>query len=203
MNEAERASAEKRRSLPATLLLITALLALFVWHSGKLGPPEVAPADELVLPTPVVSDTVAPREGYYSPDIEAQTLEGAMVHLSDMRGKVVFLNFWAPWCQPCRAEMASIGRLAEAAPGDVGIVTIAINSDRGAVDRFTMKHKIDFPVIHDAAGNLRKTFQVGGIPTTVVLDTRGVVVRRITGPRSWDDPAFMSWLSKLAASGVE
>lgn len=203
MSEAERASVEKRRSLPATLLLITVLLALFVWRSGELGPPEVAPGEELILPIPVISDTAAPREGYFSPDFEAQTLEGAAVHLFDMRGKAVFLNFWAPWCAPCRAEMASIGRLVEAAPGDVGVVSIAIDSDRGTVERFTKKYKIGFPVIHDAAGDLRKTFQVVGIPTTVVLDARGVVARRITGPRSWDDPAFMSWLSKLSAADGE
>jgi len=203
MSEGERAAAEKRRSLPVTLLLITLLLALFVWRSGELGPPEVAPLDDLTLPIPVVSQTATPREGYFSPDFEAQTLEGAAVHLFDMRGKTVFLNFWAPWCEPCRAEMASIGRLAEVAPGDVGVVTIAINSERDAVERFSKKYKIGFPVIHDAAGDLRETFQVVGIPTTLLLDARGVVARRITGPRSWDDPDFMTWLSKLAASGVE
>jgi thiol-disulfide isomerase/thioredoxin len=203
MSEGERASAEKRRSLPVTLLLITGLLALFVWRSGELGPPEVASVDDLVLPIPVVSHTATPREGYFSPDFEAQTLDGAPVHLLGMRGKAVFLNFWAPWCEPCRAEMASIGRLAEAASGDIGIVTIAINSDRDAVERFSKEYKIGFPVIHDSGGDLRETFQVVGIPTTLVLDARGVVARRITGPRSWDDPDFVLWLSKLAASGVE
>ena len=83
------------------------------------------------------------------------------------------------------------------------VVTIAIDSDMGAVERFTKKYKIGFPVIYDGAGDLRRTFQVGGIPTTVILDARGVVVRRITGPRSWDDAAFMSWLSKLAGTSLE
>jgi len=187
------------RSLRRTLLLIVALLALFVWRSGKLGPPEVVPLDKLMVPTPVVSEAVAPREGYISPDFDARTLGHESVHLSALRGKAIFLNFWAPWCKPCQAEMASIGRLAEAASQDVRILTVALDTTGPAVEDFIRKNRIRFPVIYDEDRELGTRFEVAGIPTTLLLDGRGFVVSRIVGPRAWDRPEFIDWISGLAA----
>ncbi|MFQ5456957.1 MAG: TlpA family protein disulfide reductase [Myxococcota bacterium] len=194
---------EKGRAVPFTFMLILLLLAFFVWRSGTLGPPEVVPLEKLIVPVPVVSENTAPREGYYSPDFEARTRDGEAVRLSDMRGKAVFLNFWAPWCGPCRAEMAAIGRLAESAPADIRILTIAIDSNGEDVARFADKHDVRFPIIHDKDGSLGATFQIAGIPTTILLDPRGLVVSRIVGPRAWDHPDFLAWISKLAGGPRE
>ncbi len=186
-----------------TLALILAGLGFFVWSTGRLGPPEVPPPDDPFVPLAVVSEAVSPAVGYLAPDFEASTLEGSPVSLSGLRGRAVFLNFWAPWCGPCRMEMAAIGRLQAQAAEEVRILTIAVDSSEAHVRRFLEKLPTKLPVIHDAQGELGARFQIAGIPTTLLVDPRGVVVLRIVGPRAWDRPEFLAWASRVASTAGE
>jgi len=197
MNTAGGPGRRPGRTIPATLLLIAAFLALFVWRTGALGPPEVAPPEDLMVPVPVVSANQAPREGYLSPLFEGRTLDGDPVRLEALRGHPVFMNFWAPWCGPCRAEMEAIGRLAEDSPGDVRVLAIAVDSQESDVRRFVRKYRVDFPVLQDDGGVLGAKFEIAGLPTTLILDPRGIVVKRIVGARAWDHPDFSAWMTKL------
>ena len=191
------------RSLLPTSLLIAVLLGIFVWRSGKLGPPEVVPPDGRFVPTPLISDVESPRVGYFSPDFHATTLSSRPVRLSDLRGKAVFMNFWAPWCGPCKAEMAAIGDLAKRAPKTVSVLTIAVDAREADVRSFIDKNGVQFPVIHDDDGDLGARFQISGIPTTLLLDHRGVIVSRIVGPRDWGREEFVSWMARLAEPDSE
>jgi thiol-disulfide isomerase/thioredoxin len=139
-------------------------------------------------------------EGHIAPDFEARTLGGRPVRLSKLRGKAVFLNFWAPWCGPCRMEMAAIDNLHAQSSDEVSILTIAVESSEAHVRRFVGRHRVTLPVIHDIRGEVGTRFQISGIPTTVLIDPQGVVVRRIVGPRAWDRPEFVAWLSELASA---
>ncbi|MDP3938000.1 MAG: TlpA disulfide reductase family protein [Deltaproteobacteria bacterium] len=200
MSEADREARGPRRSLPATVLFMALLLGLLVWRMGVLGPPEVSPPEDLMVPVPVVSSTRAPREGYLSPPFDARTLKGRRVELEELRGSPVFMNFWAPWCGPCRAEMEAIGRLADESPGDVHVLAIAVDSREEDVQRFVQKNGVSFPVIYDDDGSLGARFEIAGLPTTIILDPRGFVVKRIVGARAWDHPDFSAWVAKLAST---
>jgi thiol-disulfide isomerase/thioredoxin len=183
-----------------TLALILAGLSFFVWSSGRLGPPEVPPPGAPFEPVAVVSEAVSPAVGYLAPDFEGSTLEGKPIRLSGQRRRAVFLNFWAPWCGPCRMEMAAIGRLHAQASEDLRILTIAVDSNEAHVRRFLEKLPMKLPVIHDAQGELGARFQISGIPTSLLIDPRGVVVLRIVGPRAWDRPEFLAWASSVAST---
>lgn len=96
--------------------------------------------------------------------------------------------------------MAAIGRLADEAPGDVHVLAVAVDSREEEVQRFVQKNGVSFPVIHDEEGNLRAKFEIAGLPTTIILDPRGLVVMRIVGARAWDHPDFSAWMAKLAST---
>jgi peroxiredoxin len=94
--------------------------------------------------------------------------------------------------------MAAIGDLAERAPKTVSVLTIAVDAREEDVRRFVDKYGVQFPVIHDDRGDLGAKFQISGIPTTLLLDNRGVIVSRIVGPRDWSRDEFVSWMAMLA-----
>jgi len=115
----------------------------------------------------------------------------------------VFVNFWATWCVPCRRELPAIGRLDARAPEGVAVLTIATDSKEPDVREMMRAHGIRFPVVMDETGTLGAKYEVAGIPTTLLLDPRGIVVKRVVGPRAWDHPEFVAWMGRLAAGPPE
>ena len=180
--------AGRRRSLPGTFLLIAVLLGLFLWRTGSLAPPEVAPPAGLEPPAPVISRNQAPREGYLSPLFEARTMEGRAVRLEELRGQPVFINFWAPWCGPCRAEMAAIQRLADRAPGDVRVLAIAVDSREADIRRFLDRYELALPVIHDEDRALGGGAGLGSSGFRRLAREAGRHAGRIS---AWNPPAAM------------
>jgi thiol-disulfide isomerase/thioredoxin len=181
-----------------TTALLLAVLGLLVWRLGKVTPPETPPLDDFV-PAPVVSEAREPREGYFAPDFRAVDLDGRAVHLDDLRGRAVFLNFWATWCGPCRREIPAIGRLARRSGSGVAVVTVATDSTAADVRGFLREARSRIPVVVDEGGELGTRYDVAAIPTTFLVDPRGIIVKRIAGARAWDHPEFVAWLGKLAA----
>jgi thiol-disulfide isomerase/thioredoxin len=213
LNESETLTARARRSTIVTFALIAAALAFLIRGGEKLSAPEISPmgrpdqnhaARPMGAPgpgVPVVSEAVSPDEGYFAPDFDALDLQGHPIKLSALRGKAVFLNFWATWCGPCKKEMPAIGRLIEHLPPGAAIVTVASDSQEESVHRFVRAFRMRAPVIMDADGALGAKFRITGIPTTFLIDSHGIVVKRIVGPRAWDDPKFSSWFGALASAG--
>jgi hypothetical protein len=97
-------------------------------------------------------------------------------------------------------EMAAIGRLHARAGEEIRILTIAVDSSEAHVRRFLKELPMKLPVIHDAQGELGAKFKITGIPTTLLVDPRGVVVLRIVGPRAWDRPEFLAWATRVAST---
>ncbi|MCU7845640.1 MAG: TlpA family protein disulfide reductase [Candidatus Thiodiazotropha sp. (ex Monitilora ramsayi)] len=133
-----------------------------------------------------------------APPFHLRDLAGDFRHLSDFRGRVVVVNFWASWCSPCRQELPSMNR-AWSQLQDEKIVMLAINvgEDREAVTAFLEDFPIDFPVLLDSYGNISQRWRVRGLPTTFVLNTRGESVYEIVGERQWDDEAIMQQIRDL------
>jgi peroxiredoxin len=122
-----------------------------------------------------------------APDFTLSDLEGNLRRLSDFRGKVVLLNFWATWCPPCRAEMPSMEVLYQAY-NNQGLEILAVASDvQGAaiVQPFMDGYHLSFPALLDTTGRVSGMYGVRSIPISYVLDRQGRIVSREIGARNW------------------
>jgi thiol-disulfide isomerase/thioredoxin len=134
------------------------------------------------------------------PDLTLSILDGDSIRLADLKGQIVFLNFWATWCAPCRKEMPSLDRLQAALGGDAfDVVTIATgrNSPAG-IDRFFSETGLTaLPRFTDPGQDLARAMAVMGLPVTVVIDREGREVGRLLGGAEWDAPEAVALLSAL------
>lgn len=127
----------------------------------------------------------APRTGFMAPDFGLTTLEGETVQLSELRGQPVLINFWASWCGPCRVEMPHIQAAFET-HRERGLVVLAVNQLEPAppIANFVDQFGLTFPVPLDSDGQVSRTYQVRGLPTTFFVDAEGVIRDTFTGPMS-------------------
>jgi peroxiredoxin len=146
--------------------------------------------------------------GGRAPDFTLKDVKGSSVSLGHFRGKVVFLNFWATWCGPCRSEMASMERLYSQL-GSRGLVMLAVNQkeSRNPVAKFMKDFGLSFPALLDADGRVAALYGSWGLPTTYVIDTSGRKVGLKSGARDWASrdtvEFFMSLLSKNGGSAPD
>lgn len=118
--------------------------------------------------------------------------------LEDYRGKVVLLNFWATWCEPCRNEMPSLDRLGKALAGQpFAILAIDLGESDAAVKRFLEQVPVGFPVLLDRDMAVSKGWSVRLLPVTIVLDAEGYPRYRAIGEVEWDAPSVEKRLRAL------
>ncbi|MGJ9384625.1 redoxin domain-containing protein [Salipaludibacillus sp. CF4.18] len=135
----------------------------------------------------VASDSVGLGKGEIAPDFELTTLKGEKVRLSDYRGKRVFVNFWATWCPPCRAEMPDMEKLY----GKTNIEILAVNlteSEKSEenVATFVDEFGLTFPVLMDEESELESTYQVQAYPTSYLIDSNGRIQYIALGAMNYD-----------------
>lgn len=129
--------------------------------------------------------------GSQAPDFHAIDLRtGHPVTLSDYRGKVLLLNIWATYCQPCRVEMPAIERLSRRLAGtDFKVLAISVDVvDSTEVDAFVKQLGLTFDVLHDRPGQIQQDYQTTGVPESFVIDRHGVIVKKVIGAAEWDGP---------------
>ena len=131
-------------------------------------------------------------------DFELEDIDGNAHRLSDYRGKVLIINFWATWCPPCREEMPSMERAWETLKEE-GILMLAVNvgEDEDTIFRFTANYPVEFPLLLDRDSNVVGEWPVRGLPTTFVVDREGRLVYRAIGGRSWDDAELLAPIRAL------
>jgi len=135
---------------------------------------------------------------YKAHDFEVRSLDGKTVSLSDMRGKVVFLNFWATWCGPCKMEVGEIDRLYDKLGGkNFTVMAVSVGEDGRKVSRFMDREGIDFPVYLDIDTNVAREYRVNGIPTTFIVDPDGNIVGSALGPREWGSDDSVALMKSL------
>ncbi len=126
--------------------------------------------------------------GKVAPDFALPDLQDRTIRLSDFRGKVVFLNFWATWCQPCKEEMPSMEVLYKTFERD-GLVVLAVSIDRVTTKQnippFVNSMNLTFPVLVDSWGQTDKRYKLMGVPETYIIDQEGVLREKVIGPRDW------------------
>jgi len=120
-----------------------------------------------------------------APDFVLTSFDGQRIQLSDYRGRVVVLNFWASWCPPCRVEAPVLQRAAERLESSgVTILGIDVWDDQSAAIEFLNEVGVTYPNAEDATRLIPVEFGVTGLPETFVIDRKGVLVRRWVGPLS-------------------
>ena len=115
-------------------------------------------------------------------DFTLEDLQGKKVKLSELKGKKVYLNFWATWCPTCKEEMPHIEKLyQETKDTDLVILTIDVGEDKKTVQDFIAKNNYNFTVLLDVKGEVSQLYQVSGIPTSLFIDTNGFLNDSVTG----------------------
>ncbi|HSB78470.1 MAG TPA: TlpA disulfide reductase family protein [Candidatus Methylomirabilis sp.] len=139
-----------------------------------------------------------PNQELKAPTVVGTDLDGHSIRLEDFRGRVVFLNFWATWCIPCRQEMPAMERLYRDFKSR-GLVVVAVNfqEDPGAVKAFVRDMKLTFPVVLDPSGAAATAYFVRGLPATSFIDRDHRVVGRAIGPREWDSKGGRAYIRAL------
>jgi len=169
--------------------VVTALFGIFL---GLTGLDSLAAERQGVQSLPALSAPFA------APEFSLTGEDGNRYRLSDYRGQVVVVNFWATWCPPCRYEMPAMERAYQKLK-DEKIVLLAVNvgEDEETVFAFTGQYPVSFPLLLDRDGTVVKQYPVIGLPTTFVIDPRGKVTHRAVGGREWDDEALLDHLRRL------
>lgn len=158
-----------------TILSLAVLSLSAVWIFVSRAP---------VAATTGGSPPPSPREGFSAPDFTLDTLDGGEVSLSDLRGQIVLVNFWASWCPPCRAEMPAIERVYRSYK-DLGLQVLAVNTTNqdevGAASAFVQELGLTFPIPLDRTGSVSASYNLRGLPSSYFIDRQGVIRSVVIG----------------------
>ncbi len=160
----------------------------------------------LFLSLTACSKTDSPKTGTVAkekspaPDVSVVSLaNGTSLKLSDLKGKVVLLNFWATWCPPCRDEMPSMMKLNSLMAGKPFQI-VAVSIDEGGkkdIEAFFKESGFSLPTYLDESGASSKSYGITGVPESFIIDKQGVLVKKIIGGAAWDSPEVVAYLEEL------
>lgn len=126
-------------------------------------------------------------QGEPAPPLPGAVMQGPKPTLASLRGAPALVNFWASWCEPCRAEAPQLQRLQRSLPGTAQLVGVDYTDRRDNGRAFVHRYGWTFPVLEDPDGVYGARFGFSGLPTTVVLDSRGRIVETLRGPQTATD----------------
>ncbi len=127
------------------------------------------------------------NEGEPAPDFSLVDRQGKTWVLSELKGQVVFVNFWATWCPPCLKELPSMQRLYKALPKDKFKMLAILNNDKPSLADFVANQKgLDMPILDDSQNMVGSKYALTGLPETFIVDKQGILVKKFIGPEQWD-----------------
>ncbi|WP_286486131.1 TlpA family protein disulfide reductase [Empedobacter falsenii] len=178
-------------ALALVLLFVPEAKAMMQQGLMKLGLFE--PKLEKVEPT-----TQSKSEANYT--FEMVYADGKSINMEDLKGKVVFMNFWATWCPPCIAEMPSIQKLYDKVKDDKDIVilTVEVEGKRDKVAKFMERKNLSLPVVYPNSAIPTEFFN-GSLPTTVILDKKGNIAHTTMGMADYSGQDIVDFLNELKA----
>ena len=140
-------------------------------------------------------------EGDRAPEFSLTSVDGRTVRLSDLRGKIVMVHFWATWCPPCVEEIPTLDRLFRDLVGkDFELLAISVDENGASgIVPFLQRNKLSLPVLLDPDHAVSKSYGTFKFPETYILDRNGIVKHKIIGARDWADPAALQGLRDLIA----
>lgn len=133
--------------------------------------------------------------GQPAPDFTLVDLQGKIWTLSDLKGQVVFINFWATWCPPCREEMPSMQRLYTMMPaGKFKMLAVLNNDSPDGARLFAKKLNLTMPILIDQSNKAGAEYGLTGVPETYIVDKQGILREKFIGPAPWDSPGAQQML---------
>ena len=135
--------------------------------------------------------------------IRFKDASGKEIDLASLRGKVVFLNFWATWCPPCLAEMPSVNKLHHQFANDKDVVFMLVDADNdfGKAQKYMDRKGYKLPV-YNVASSIPEAIFKGSLPTTVVFDKKGRIAYNEAGAANYGSEKFIDFIKKLKASNI-
>jgi len=165
------------------LLIAAFVLVVFLSRSGPSG-------QKIVM------------NGDRAPEFRLPDRDGRYVKLSDLRGKVVMVHFWATWCPPCVEEIPTVARLNKELTAK-DFVLLAVSVDEGgsqAVNAFLLRNGLDVPVLFDPDRSTAARYGTFKFPETYIVDREGIVRYKVIGPRDWSNPAELHMIQNILGS---
>jgi peroxiredoxin len=165
---------------PFAVLVFGLAIAFLIWKSGQTG-----------IPTEPPKSAESQLEDLPAPDFTLPDLNGIEHALSAYKGKIVFLNIWATWCQPCKDEMPSMEKLYQRFK-DKDFIMLAVSIDKDgkkSVEPFMKEYNLTFPALLDQEGITSKLYKTTGVPETFIIDKNGIIIHKVIGPRDWGKEA--------------
>ena len=192
--------------MPRTSVFVI-VFALGVIAAGALVDPRVStgqPRVERASRPPSIDeslkklDLIRPGRTRAAAEFAVATADGKGFRLNDYRGKVVFLNFWATWCPPCREEMPAMERLyaRHRARGFV-VVAVSVDADPRVIAPFLKASGFTFPVGLDPKMDVANAYGVRALPSSFIVDRQGNLAALAMGPRMWDSEASHALIEAL------
>ncbi len=174
-----------KRSLP---LLLAGVLVVLLLAAGGCKKRQEAPLHATV--------------GQLAPSFTMQDINGKNWSLADLRGKVVFVNFWATWCPPCRGEMPDMVALDRAMAGKpFQMLTILVNDDPNMARGFLSTLAATFPVLIPTDDTVGKAYGITGVPETYIIDADGVLRQKFIGSWPWNSEKARELIESYLPAG--
>lgn len=143
----------------------------------------------MILLLMVGNGLAAEMQNQKAPDFTLENMQGKKVSLSDLKGKIVIVNFWATWCPPCIEEMPSMEKLYQKFKGE-DFELLAVNAEdngKELVEGFLKKNNFSFPILLDEDAKVQQLFNIFRLPETVIINRNGEIVTKVLGGRDWMD----------------
>lgn len=185
-----------KRYVQGAVVALLVVAGLFWWYRQNVNK---LPANQ----SPAAFKVIDKMETEGVPDLTFKTLEGAEVRLSDLRGKIVILNFWASWCNPCVEEFPSMLKLVEEMKGEVVVVAVSGDDVRQDIETFTKAMglpKPNFTVTWDEKKEAMQTFGVEKLPESFLIAKDGKLIRKVLGIENWSSPSAIEYFQHLVAT---
>jgi peroxiredoxin len=137
--------------------------------------------------------------GSPAPAFELELLGGdGSLALSDLRGRVVLVNFWATWCESCEEEMPAMERLYRMLRAEgFELLAISVDSDAGEVAEFRDRLQLSFPIPLDPDKEVATAYQIFRFPESLLIGRDGLVAEKFVGPKDWDAPPYVARIRRL------
>jgi len=133
-------------------------------------------------------------ESYSLPSFKLQAADGSILNLEDLKGKKIFVNLWATWCPPCRAEIPSIEKLYKKTDKDkVAFVMLSLDDNFNSAKRFAKTKHMQLPIYYPAE-NLPSLFNINGIPATFIFDEKGELIKSNIGMDDYNTSSYVQLL---------
>ena len=175
------------------ILPIVVLVALIIWglydviHKNNINNANTNTQSQT---TNTADTTEGIKTGNLASDFELTTLDDKQVKLSGYRGKKVILNFWATWCPPCKAEIPDMEKFySDFKSKDIVILGVNLTQSeksQESVSTFVKTNGIMYPVLLDKENEANQKYQISAIPTSYIIDTKGIIRNKIVGPMDYE-----------------